>query len=77
MVETLREKKKRGSLLGVLDKTRTAMGARMLRSYVEQPLIDKTEIIRRLDAVQELKEQAIFSLKKSENICLLCMIWND
>ena len=35
------------------------MGARTLRKYVEQPLIDKTEIIRRLDAVQELKEQAI------------------
>ena len=59
LCETLREKKKRGSLLWVLDKTKTAMGARTLRKYVEQPLIDKTEIIRRLDAVQELKEQAI------------------
>ena len=59
LVETLREKQKRGSLLWVLDKTKTAMGARTLRSYLEQPLIDKTEIIRRLDAVQELKEQAI------------------
>ena len=45
LVETLREKQKRGSLLWVLDKTKTAMGARLLRSYVEQPLIDKTEII--------------------------------
>ena len=44
LVETLREKQKRGSLLWVLDKTKTAMGARMLRSYVEQPLIDKAEI---------------------------------
>lgn len=59
LCETLREKRKRGSLLWVLDKTKTAMGARTLRKYVEQPLIDKTEIIRRLDAVQELKEQAI------------------
>ena len=60
LCETLREKtKKGGSLLWVLDKTKTAMGARTLRKYVEQPLIDKTEIIRRLDAVQELKEQAI------------------
>ena len=59
LCETLREKHKRGSLLWVLDKTKTAMGARTLRKYVEQPLIDKTEIIRRLDAVQELKEQAI------------------
>lgn len=59
LCETLREKQKMGSLLWVLDKTKTAMGARTLRKYVEQPLIDKTEIIRRLDAVQELKEQAI------------------
>lgn len=59
LCETLREKQKRGSLLWVLDKTKTAMGARTLRKYVEQPRIDKTEIIRRLDAVQELKEQAI------------------
>lgn len=59
LCETLREKQKRGSLLWVLDKTKTAMGARTLRKYVEQPLIDKAEIIRRLDAVQELKEQAI------------------
>lgn len=59
LCETLREKQKRGSLLWVLDKTRTAMGARTLRKYVEQPLIDREEIIRRLDAVQELKEQAI------------------
>ena len=59
LCETLREKQKRGSLLWVLDKTKTAMGARTLRKYVEQPLIEKAEIERRLDAVQELKEQAI------------------
>ena len=59
LCETLREKQKRGSLLWVLDKTKTAMGARMLRKYVEQPLIEKKEIHRRLDAVEELKEQAI------------------
>lgn len=59
LCETLREKQKRGSLLWVLDKTKTAMGARTLRKYVEQPLIDKQEIIRRLDAVEELKDQAI------------------
>ena len=44
LVETLREKQKRGSLLWVLDKTKTAMGARTLRGYVEQPLIDAQEI---------------------------------
>lgn len=59
LCETLREKQKRGSLLWVLDKTKTAMGARTLRSYVEQPLIDQEEIIRRLDAVAELKDHAI------------------
>ena len=59
LCETLREKQKRGSLLWVLDKTKTAMGARTLRKYVEQPLIDKAEIIRRLDAVEELKNEAI------------------
>ena len=59
LCETLREKQKRGSLLGVLDKTKTAMGARKLRSYIEQPLIDKEEIEKRLDAVEELKDNAI------------------
>ena len=49
----------RGSLLWVLDKTRTAMGARTLRKYVEQPLIEQGEIERRLDAVAELKDAAI------------------
>lgn len=59
LCETLREKQKKGSLLWVLDKTKTAMGARTLRKYVEQPLIDRKEILMRLDAVEELKEQAI------------------
>ncbi len=59
LCETLREKQKRGSLLWVLDKTKTAMGARTLRKYLEQPLIERSEIERRLDAVAELKEQAI------------------
>ncbi len=59
LCETLREKNKRGSLLWVLDKTKTAMGARMLRRYLEQPLIEKEEIMQRLDAVEELKNNAI------------------
>ncbi len=59
LCETLREKQKRGSLLWVLDKTKTAMGARMLRKFVEQPLIEKDEIESRLDAVEELKGGAI------------------
>ncbi len=59
LVETLREKQKRGSLLWVLDKTKTAMGARMLRSFVEQPLIDAADINERLDAVEELNKKAM------------------
>ena len=59
LVETLREKQKRGSLLWVLDKTKTAMGARMLRTFTEQPLIEKQSIDGRLDAVEELKNNAI------------------
>ncbi len=59
LTETLREKQKRGSLLWVIDKTKTAMGARLLRKFIEQPLIDRQEIERRLDAVEELKNNAI------------------
>lgn len=59
LCETLREKQKRGSLLWVLDKTKTAMGARMLRSFIEQPLVDPEEINRRLGAIEELNQNAI------------------
>ncbi|MBO7364931.1 MAG: DNA mismatch repair protein MutS [Lachnospiraceae bacterium] len=59
LLETLREKQKRGSLLWVLDKTRTAMGARTLRRYIEQPLIVKKEIQARLDAVETLKDDPV------------------
>ena len=59
LVETMREKQKRGSLLWVLDNTKTAMGARLLRSYVKQPLIDKDEIIKRQDFIEELNSKEI------------------
>ena len=59
LTETLREKQKRGSLLWVLDKTKTAMGGRLLRNYIEQPLIDKEEMEKRLDAIQELNQDSI------------------
>lgn len=59
LVETLREKQKRGSLLWVLDKTKTAMGARMLRTYVEQPLVEKEAIEKRLDAIEELNQNMV------------------
>ena len=58
LTETLREKQKRGSLLWVLDKTKTAMGARQLRSYLEQPLIEKEEIEKRLNAVEALYNES-------------------
>ena len=54
LLETLREKQKRGTLLWVLDKTRTAMGARLLRSFIEQPLIRKEAILDRQNGVEEL-----------------------
>lgn len=59
LTETLREKNRRGSLLWVLDRTKTAMGARLLRSFLEQPLIDRGEIEARLDAVEELSGNVI------------------
>ena len=59
LAETLREKQKRGSLLWVLDKTKTAMGGRLLRSMIEQPLIDRTEMEKRLDAIEELNRDSV------------------
>ena len=57
LTATLREKEKRGSLIWILDKTRTAMGARRLRQFMEQPLADKKLIEERLDAVEELSSR--------------------
>lgn len=59
LTETIREKQKKGSLLWVLDKTRTAMGARLLRTFMEQPLIDYDMINQRLEAVSQLKDNMI------------------
>lgn len=66
LVETLREKQRRGSLLWVLDKTQTAMGARMLRHMLEEPLTNTEAIIERLDAVEELKNTPILRAEISE-----------
>ncbi len=54
LLETLREKQRRGSLLWVLDKTKTAMGARLMRSLIEQPLVHKAAILERQNAIEEL-----------------------
>ena len=66
LVETMREKNKKGSLLWVLDKTKTAMGARLLRTYVEQPLIQKAAIEARFDAIDELNQNIMSREEMSE-----------
>ena len=59
LTETMRAKEKKGSLLWVLDKTKTAMGGRMLRSWLEKPLLDHNEIVRRHAAVEELVNMTV------------------
>lgn len=59
LTETMRSKEKKGTLLWVLDKTRTAMGGRMMRSWLEKPLLDPVEITRRHSAVEELVDSVI------------------
>lgn len=59
LCETLREKQKRGSLLWVLDKTKTAMGARMLRSFVEEPLLVESKILNRQKAIAILNKNTV------------------
>ncbi len=59
LVETMRDKQRRGTLLWVLDKTKTAMGARTLRGYIEQPLIDKNDILRRQGAIESLFKNVV------------------
>ena len=59
LTETMRSKEKKGSLLGVLDQTKTAMGGRLLRSWMERPLLSPSKIGRRLAATQELVDKTI------------------
>ena len=59
LTETLRSKEKKGSLLWVLDKTKTAMGARMLRSWLERPLLSVRDIDRRADCVERLVNDTV------------------
>lgn len=59
LTETIRDKQKKGSLLGVLDRTKTAMGGRLLRTFLEEPLIDDEEIIKRQDAIKAFYKNAI------------------
>lgn len=66
LTESIRGKGRRGTLLYLLDKTCTAMGGRLLRSWVEQPLLDKNEINHRLDAVAELVGNRVIGISLSE-----------
>ena len=59
LTETMRTKEKRGTLLWVLDKTKTAMGKRMMRNFVEQPLLNPVQIEQRLNAVEELFDNSV------------------
>lgn len=74
LTEKMNDKGKKGTLLWVLDKTSTSMGGRLLRKWINEPLIDTIEINKRLNAVEELKDNLIFrgditeSLKKIYDI---------
>lgn len=68
LTESLRLRTKKGSLLWLLDKTSTAMGGRLLRSWIEQPLTDKGQIQRRLDAVGELNDQHVLTMTLAERL---------
>jgi len=66
LTETMREKSRRGTLLWVLDKTVTSMGGRLLRKWIEQPLINIADINERLDAVDELKQKFMLRMELRE-----------
>ena len=66
LTETIRDKTRKGSLLWVLDKTVTSMGARRLRKWLDQPLLKKYDIVSRLDAVEELKDKYIRRMEIAE-----------
>ena len=71
LTQTLRGKDKKGSLLWVLDKTRTAMGGRLIRSWMEKPLLDIAEINRRQAAVQELVEGTVLRSQLADALDLI------
>ena len=76
LTETLRAKEKRGSLLWVLDQTKTAMGGRLLRSWLEKPLLDPVEIGRRQGAVEELMENTGGSGRAWRPACRKSQTWS-
>ena len=68
LTESLRSRNRKGSLLWLLDKTSTAMGSRLLRSWIEQPLINRDKILRRLDAVEEFTHQHVLTMTLAEEL---------
>ncbi len=68
LLETMRTKEKRGSLLWVLDKTRTPMGKRLIRNWIEQPLLNPAYVTRRLNAVEELTQDSVLRGSISEQM---------
>jgi len=68
LTESLRGERKKGTLLGLLDRTSTAMGGRLLRSWVEEPLLDAGEINARLDAVEELVSDRVLGMTLAEEL---------
>ena len=68
MTRTMRSGEKRGTLLWVLDRTKTAMGKRLIRSWVEQPLLSCAQISRRLNAVDELFSDTMLRRDEIENL---------
>jgi len=68
LTETIRDKNKKGSLLWVIDKTSTSMGGRLIRKWLEQPLIDIYEIKYRQDGVEELKNNVMLRIEIIDNL---------
>lgn len=68
LIETMRNKDKRGSLLWVLDHTKTSMGKRLLRTYIEKPLIKPYKIIARLDAVEQLCNKSVLQSELEDSL---------
>ena len=68
MTETIRTKSRKGSLLWAIDRTKTAMGSRLLRRWLEQPLIQAADIIPRQDAVEEAKDSFMLRQELLESI---------
>ena len=68
LTESLRGDRRKGTLLGLIDRTSTAMGGRLLRSWIEQPLLEEQEINRRLDAVEELVKNRMLGMTLAEEL---------